>query len=425
MPILNQREYKLAKARFAKLERALGPASVIMALATTLSEDARDARHKALAQEIAKLREEIAAYEKLSNQTSETVIHAEELGLIPIIGRISRQLTQRQFAELLGLKPQQIQRYESERYSGISLSRYQRALDVLGIKLDSKFQLAQVEIPEKSEIYFDLSFEQELLREIKKRKWIKTKSTRGQDDLFKELLSHYVAKGLKLATGQTLYRRALRDHVNHNHSAIMAWTARVLCRALNESQNIKRGFDFSDMHWLRDLTSLSQRSDGPRRAVKLLNEHGIAFVAERHLPHTQIDGAAFRLANGVPVIAMTMRYDRIDYFWFTLLHELAHIFLHLNRGLDDGFIDNLDFESQNEQEKEADSFARTTLISDERWSLSPARFSKSIDLIKSFAASQEIHVAIVAGRIRHERKDYKIFNEWIGQGDIRHFFYDE
>jgi len=39
---------------------------------------------------------------------------------------------------------------------------------------------------------------------------------------------------------------------------------------------------------------------------------------------------ALRLGNVRPVIGLTLRYDRIDNFWFCLLHELAHVGLHLD-----------------------------------------------------------------------------------------------
>ena len=42
--------------------------------------------------------------------------------------------------------------------------------------------------------------------------------------------------------------------------------------------------------------------------------------------------AALKLGDGTPVIALTLRYDRIDNFWFCLLHELAHVGQQGNRG---------------------------------------------------------------------------------------------
>jgi HTH-type transcriptional regulator/antitoxin HigA len=135
-----------------------------------------------------------------------------------------------------------------------------------------------------------------------------------------------------------------------------------------------------------------------------------------------LDGAAFLLHNGVPVIGMTLRYDRLDYFWFTLFHELGHIFLHLNKGLESGFFDNLDASDARQLESEADSFARSALIPDELWLSAPARFSKSLELAKAFADACGVHVSIVVGRIRRERGNYSLFREAIGEGSVRRLF---
>ena len=59
----------------------------------------------------------------------------------------------------------------------------------------------------------------------------------------------------------------------------------------------------------------------------------IALEYVPHLPRTHLDGAALKSHEGRPVIGLTLRYDRIDNFWFTLLHELAHVGLHLGPGI--------------------------------------------------------------------------------------------
>ncbi len=57
---------------------------------------------------------------------------------------------------------------------------------------------------------------------------------------------------------------------------------------------------------------------------------GIHLILVSHLPKTYLDGAAMLMPNGTPVIGLTLRHDRVDNFWFTLLHELAHVARHLS-----------------------------------------------------------------------------------------------
>ena len=66
------------------------------------------------------------------------------------------------------------------------------------------------------------------------------------------------------------------------------------------------------------------------------------------------------------MIALTLRKDRIDNFWFTLLHELAHVKSHLVSGTQVIF-DDLEIGSAQNIEQEADKMARVALIPDELW----------------------------------------------------------
>jgi len=76
---------------------------------------------------------------------------------------------------------------------------------------------------------------------------------------------------------------------------------------------------------LERLRQAAKEEGGVSRVPAILSEAGIRFVIVEHLPKTRIDGACFWLADGSPVIAMSMRFERIDHFWHTLFHELAHV----------------------------------------------------------------------------------------------------
>lgn len=76
---------------------------------------------------------------------------------------------------------------------------------------------------------------------------------------------------------------------------------------------------------LMDIRDLAVEKSDVRRVPKFLAELGVRIVVIEHLHGTRIDGAAFWLDASNPVVALSMRYDRIDYFWHTLGHELGHI----------------------------------------------------------------------------------------------------
>ena len=100
--------------------------------------------------------------------------------------------------------------------------------------------------------------------------------------------------------------------------ALLAWSARIVGRSYDdppctfEQETITHDF-------LRAVARLSRYDDGPNRAVEFLDQHGVSLIIEPHLPGTYLDGAAIMLPT-FPVVGLTLRYDRIDNFWF---HSIA------------------------------------------------------------------------------------------------------
>jgi HTH-type transcriptional regulator/antitoxin HigA len=177
-----------------------------------------------------------------------------------------------------------------------------------------------------------------------------------------------------------------------------AWIKRA--EALARKQTLSVKFDRGRLE--RDLPTLlasSVEADGHCRVPSYLLERGVHFVLIPHLPKTYMDGAAF-MFDGRPVVGMTLRYDRIDYFWFTLTHELAHVVLghkgvidHFGRDADHGAI-----------EAEANAKAMAWLIDTKAYKAFLARTDRrpSRADILAFADQVERHPAIVVGRLHHE-----------------------
>src|SRR3546814_12044617 len=70
--------------------------------------------------------------------------------------------------------------------------------------------------------------------------------------------------------------------------------------------------------------------------------------------------------DGAPVIAVTLRHDRVDNFWFTLLHEFAHVCCHLSEDRK-VILDDLEVGSVDGIEAQADAFASNALIPEKYW----------------------------------------------------------
>ena len=175
---------------------------------------------------------------------------------------------------------------------------------------------------------------------------------------------------------------------------------------------------------LKAVAQSSRLEEGPRLAVKLLAQYGIAVEVVPHLPRTHLDGAALRLGDGRPVIGLTLRYDRIDNFWYCLMHELAHVRLHLDADKDDIFVHDHSLRGRevshdNSKESEADTCAEEALIPEAAWDASEVSRNPSGMAVMALALDLGIHPAIVAGRVRYERGNYRLLSQFVGSGQVR------
>ncbi len=169
---------------------------------------------------------------------------------------------------------------------------------------------------------------------------------------------------------------------------------------------------------LKELSELSLDARNLSVVSSHLLRHGIILI---YLPQTsgmRTDGVLFRLSSGNPVIGMSLRYNRYDYYWFTLMHELSHVALHFN-GMNSPHFDCLEDTDKALMELEADKLAKDTLISRNDWRTASARKSFTEQELLSCAQNLSIHPAILAGMIRYDTGNYKIFSSTVQAIDIR------
>lgn len=229
--------------------------------------------------------------------------------------------------------------------------------------------------------------------------------------------------------GAALYRK--NDHARANAKtdpyALKAWCWQVLAKANEALPPVPYEPGTVTLDFLRQIARLSWSEEGPRLAKEFLSKLGIPLVVVPHLPKTHLDGAALRLGDGRPVIGLTLRYDRIDNFWFCLLHELAHVGRHMDDGEGNAFIDDLTLRTseggmEDPVEAQADAWAEEALIPREIWETSAVRHSPTPMAVVNLAKALQIHPAIIAGKVRHERKNYRMLSHFVGTGEVRRQF---
>lgn len=233
-----------------------------------------------------------------------------------------------------------------------------------------------------------------------------------------ETVSDFVARALESQSCEAYLRKTSTDRTNAktDHNALVAWCAAVACKA--EAQALPSSTRRARQSDARDIARLSRLEDGLLLVKEELGKIGIVLVCLEHLPGTYLDGAALRRGSDhAPVIALTLRHDRVDNFWFTLLHEFIHVLRHLKQSRT-VILDDLEIGSADQIEREADAGARDALIPPEIWSRYNSPGLQVEDVIRA-AKEAEVHPAVVAGRWQREHSDYRRFSKLVGHGRVR------
>jgi HTH-type transcriptional regulator/antitoxin HigA len=415
--ITNERQEREVSALVDQITHALSSEQVLKSIVDGLPFEVIDGVRRSLSAERYELIESLEAYQNAQRgATDELKARAgNDIGALLIAARVAKGWKQKELARRLFLPEQQVQRYEAERYRSISLAGLVRVARTLGVRLtvDISNPLQEPWLPS-----FEMSSTElhKVLKHARAHGWL-DKADQSDDSGISQL-RRTVAEHVGEYGTPSLLRTGLNVEDLTKDWLLLAWKAQVTRTALKFIQRNRIKYRPLDISWLKDLVRLSAFDDGPVRAKALLAEHGIIAIIEPQIAGMKVDGAAF-LVDDIPVIGMTLRLDVVDNFWFTLLHEIAHVILHYRTGLASGFFDDADNPGIDEVEAEANQFASNMLIPDELWKRSPARIAKTAEPIERFAQQLGIAPAIVFGRVRMERQDYRLFSDKIGRGRIR------
>jgi HTH-type transcriptional regulator/antitoxin HigA len=202
--------------------------------------------------------------------------------------------------------------------------------------------------------------------------------------------------------------------------AQLAWLYRV--RQLASEMLVPRFSQSKGEQAVGRLRGLLIGAEETRKVPRILAEAGIRYVIVESLTSTKIDGVTFWLNDGAPVIGMSLRYDRIDNFWFVLRHEIEHVLqLHGITGA------MLDTELEGEragtgegiaaEERVANAAAQEFCVpkaSMDAFVARKAPFFAERDLI-AFARILKVHPGILAGQLQRKTGRYDRFRDHLAK----------
>ncbi|PLZ93728.1 addiction module antidote protein, HigA family, partial [Fischerella thermalis CCMEE 5196] len=264
---------------------------------------------------------------------------------VPTPGKIlSRELeargwTQKDLAEIMGRPVQTINEIirgskQITPETAIELSQALGTCPEFWTNLEAKYRLHLVgkekkeqDIARKSRLYTIAP-----ISELIKKGWIQ--ATDSIDELEQQVCNYLGISSLN-ETPQLAVNFRCSEYREPEEISRIAWVKRVEYRA---KQQTVANFDRKQLEAaIPEIVAFTEQVESIVQIPQLLADLGVHFVIVPHLKKTYLDGAAHYL-NDKPIIALTLRYDRIDSFWFTLMHELAHIVLG-HQGI---FLDNLE-----------------------------------------------------------------------------------
>lgn len=290
------------------------------------------------------------------------------------------------------------------------------------LRLQKGYDLAQARIvmrPDparavRATLYGDLP-----LADMIKRGWITAESIRDTENVDKGLMRFFGVN--RPEDIEVLPHAAKKTAVNTDATpAQIAWLYRVkqMATGILAKPYSKQAL----LAALPKLKALAVSPEGVAQVPRILAECGIRFVVVETLPAAKIDGVCFWLNPNTPVIGLTLRFDRIDNFWFVLRHEIEHVLQ--GHGMSTVVLDaGLEGEKAgtgpdvSEEERQANRAAQDFLVPTHQMDAFIARkapFFSERDLV-GFAKIMRVHPGIVAGQLQRQTNRYDRFREHLAK----------
>lgn len=320
----------------------------------------------------------------------------------------ARNLSQIEFAEIIGKTPTVVNEILMGKRS-ITPETAKAIANAFGtsaqlwMNLESAYQLWKAKDADESIARRSKLYQKAPIKELIKRGWIEP-----SNDL--DVLEERVRNFLGIPSLDDSPKLCYAPKESGTAETPNPWQVAWICRAMKLAKGIAAN-KFTTESFENALAQLQKLRENPEDACyvpKVLAKGGVRFLLIESFPKGKIDGACFWLNNFSPVIVIAMKYDRIDHFWYLLMHECGHV---KNRDAQDKPILDIDlvgegaipFKDKSEMERRADLFAENFLVEKKEMDNFIARTGPlySKQKIKNFAMRIGVHPAIVLGQLQH------------------------
>lgn len=328
----------------------------------------------------------------------------------------ARGWSQQEFAEILGRPANAVSQIINGKRA-ITPSTAKELAAALGtspmlwMSLDASYRLHYTEPPPKR-----IAVEARIrsiypVRDMIQRGWIEHSET--PEVLEARVLDFF---GVESVDERPTFRMAARAGISGSEDLAelsnqqMAWLFRV--KRIADTMQVPAYSETTLREALGRLEALMSEPEETRHVPRILDECGVRFVVVEPFAGSNIDGVCFWLNSWQPVVGMTLRYDRIDNFWFVLRHELEHV-LKRDAALDTDLTPRSS--AVREQEKLADDAAASFGVTEEILD----SFIRRVDPLYSerrvvaFALKNGVHPGIVVGRLQYRLGRFNFLRKYL------------
>jgi HTH-type transcriptional regulator/antitoxin HigA len=276
------------------------------------------------------------------------------------------------------------------------------------MNLETSYRLFSESLPNDTVARKAQLFRKAPVKEMIRRNWID--ASEDLNILEKHLLNFFEIESLDQEPQMIPHAAKKSTPYGSATPAQIAWLyrAKKIARGVHASKFTAKSFTTAQ----KQLRQLLGNPEDVRHVPKVLAEGGIRLLLIEPLAQTKIDGICFWLDASSPVIALALRYDRLDHFWYLLGHECGHVNrkdgLHGSPYLDVNLVgeEAIASDEKPQAEIEADRFAESFLVDQAQLDNFVARVRPlySKQRIKNFAMRIGVHPAIVLGQLQYRRE---------------------
>ena len=329
-------------------------------------------------------------------------------------------ITQKQFAEVAGISASHLNEI-IKGHRDISVKLAEKLQAVLAIpvpvwlEVQAQYNISTRHLSPEDESerkYGELLSEYDTIISIKelfrKKKLAKTSNREKVDFLQSEYLlpePSQLNSSIDKISGR--FRKSAKQGLDSR--MISTW----IILAKHEAGNLRVEGTFDKGNCLSLTTELRaifhENSDTIKKVTQAMSSHGIRFCVVDKIEHASIDGYSYIGEDGIPTIVVTLRHKKIDFLSFAVLHEVCHVYKHLNSETS-SMLSLSDYDNESKEEEEANTFASNSLIPQTLWSMAPEVPMNPFIIQRKYtlwAEKYHLNKWIVLGRVSHETGMYK------------------